>query len=78
MHIQINLVVDMVVHILLWSIDKGSSGNLNKNVFVFFFPGILSLFLYIKQKDIVKNNYCDDDDDDDELILWYGWPTKGV
>ena len=22
--------------------------------------------------------YDDDDDDDDELILWYGWPTKGV
>ena len=42
---------------------------MNKNVF-FFFPGILSLSLYIKQKDIVKNNYCDDDDD--ELILWYG------
>ena len=20
----------------------------------------------------------DDDDEDDELVLWYGWPTRGV
>ena len=37
---------------------------------------ILGHFLPFQPTD--NDDDGDDDDDDDELILWHGWPTKGV
>ena len=34
---------------------------------------------YFDASDCCLMKYDDDgDDQDDELVLWYGWPTRGV
>ena len=35
-------------------------------------------FPYIHKYDDNDDDDDDDDDDNDELLLWYGWPTKGI
>ena len=35
-------------------------------------------YFYANDFCFMKYDDNDDDDDDDELILWYGWPMKGV